>query len=63
MRLDVDGNALSIALQLKFNEASPFCSTTAVRCYCADSLLFSFPLSRHLLAFTLRWHAVSKQTA
>lgn len=41
MHLDVDGNALGVVLQLKFNEASPFCSTRAFRSSCADSLLLS----------------------
>lgn len=65
MHLDVNGNALSIVLQLKFNEASPFCSTRAVRCYRADSLLLSLPFSCHLLAFfssSLCWCAIYKQT-
>lgn len=33
VHLDVNGSALSTVPQLKFNEASPFCSTGSVRCY------------------------------
>lgn len=44
MNLDVDGNALSIVLQLKFNETPPFCSAGAVS---AESLLIvsCYPLA------------------
>lgn len=60
MHLDVNGNALSIVLQLKFNEAALFCSTGAVRCYRADSLQPVPPPSPHLLAF-FRRPAICKQ--
>lgn len=33
VHLDVNGSALSTVPQLKFNEASPFCSTGSFRCY------------------------------
>lgn len=33
VHLDVNGSALSTVPQLKFNEASPFCSTGSVRRY------------------------------
>lgn len=42
-RLDVDGNALSIALQLKFNEPSPFCSSRAVTVQTLCTSASSFP--------------------
>lgn len=55
MHLRVDGSALRMVLQLKFNEASPSGSAGAVRCYCGDTRLLSLSLlcPKHRIAHFL----------